>query len=282
MRLLVGQQAPDFAVRDLYGNRVALEDYRGVCLLLSFYRFAVCPVCNIRMWRLAQHVAEYQRRGLYFVACIESTPENAHFYLDRHQQPFPMIPDLGGNLYQTYGIGSSPLRILKGMAVHPDMYWEANKRHLGGWNIFRFDGKFGRLPADFLIGPDGRILLAYYGRDHGDFLPLEQLDLFLRAVPPVQPLPRPLYNGQPIPASSTGSMAGRIGGNASQPLRSRPSSSSQPLSYPSFPSSPSQPPSRSGISGGRFAPPHLEQAPAESQRPHPQPLSYEERGDRAK
>ncbi|MGO8947847.1 MAG: redoxin domain-containing protein [Ktedonobacterales bacterium] len=199
MQLLVGQQAPDFAVGDLYGNRVALEDYRGVCLLLSFYRFAVCPVCNIRMWRLSQQVESYRRRGLYFIACIESSAENTHFYLDRLKYPFPMIPDLGGQLYETYGLKSSPLRVLKGMAVHADMYVEAQRRNLGGWNIFRFDGDFGRLPADFLIGPVGRVLLAYYGRDHGDFLPLEQLDLYLRATPPVQPLPAPLYNGRPLP-----------------------------------------------------------------------------------
>jgi peroxiredoxin Q/BCP len=198
VQLLVGQQAPDFSVRDLYGNRVALEDYRGVCLLLSFYRFAVCPVCNIRMWRLSQHVAAYNRLGLHFVACIESSPDNMHFYLDRLNCPFPLIPNLGGHLYDLYGLRSSPLRVFKGMAVHADIYLDAARRNLGGWNVFRFDGNFGRLPADFLIGPDGRLLLAHYGRDHGDFLPLDQLDLYLRTVSPVRPLPPPLYNGQPL------------------------------------------------------------------------------------
>jgi thioredoxin-dependent peroxiredoxin len=199
MQLLVGQQAPDFITKDLYGNRVALEDYRGVCLLLSFYRFAVCPVCNIRMWRLSQHVDDYRRRGLHFVACVESSPENIRFYLDRLNYPFPLIPHLGGKLYNTYGLESSALRVFKGMVVHAGIYVEASRRHLGGWNIARFDGKFGRLPADFLIGPDGRVLLAYYGRDHGDFLPLEQLDLYLRTTPPVRPLPPALYNGRPLP-----------------------------------------------------------------------------------
>ncbi|PWT73289.1 MAG: hypothetical protein C5B60_08395 [Chloroflexi bacterium] len=202
MQLLVGQQAPDFVVADLYGKRVALEDYRGVCLLLSFYRFAVCPLCDLRMWRLSQQVNAYRRRGLHFVACIESSAENIHFYLDRLNYPFPMIPDLGGDLYDTYGLRSSPLRVLTGMVVHADMYLKAARKNLGGWNVFRFDGEFGRLPADFLIGPDGRVLLAYYGRDHGDFLPLEQLDLYLRATVPVQPLPAPLYNGRPLPVAN--------------------------------------------------------------------------------
>jgi peroxiredoxin Q/BCP len=219
MQLLVGQKAPDFVVADLYGNRIALEDYRGVCLLLSFYRFAVCPVCNIRMWRLSQKVDAYRRRGLHFVACIESSAENTHFYLDRLNYPFPMIPDLGGNLYYAYGLKSSPLRVLKGMVVHADVYVDAARKNLGGWNIFRFDGEFGRLPADFLIGPDGRVLLAYYGRDHGDFLPLPQLDLYLRATPPVQPMPAPLYNGRPLPVANGPSLQRnqRTSWSASQP-----------------------------------------------------------------
>ncbi|WP_148230423.1 hypothetical protein [Marinithermus hydrothermalis] len=31
------------------------------------------------------------------------------------------------------------------------------------------------LPADFLIGPDGRIQIAHYGRDIADHLPLPRL-----------------------------------------------------------------------------------------------------------
>ena len=219
MQLLVGQKAPDFVVTDLYGHRIALEDYRGVCVLVSFYRFAVCPVCNIRMWHLSQQVKSYKRRGLYFIACIESSAENTRHYLDRLNYPFPMIPDLGGHMYETYGLQSSPLRIFKGMVVHANIYIEAERRHLGGWNIFRFDGEFGRLPADFLIGPDGRILLAYYGRDHGDFLPLEQLDVYLRATSPVQPLPNPLYNGHPLPPSKPGVRNSRQTGNPQQEWR---------------------------------------------------------------
>jgi hypothetical protein len=38
------------------------------------------------------------------------------------------------------------------------------------------DGRFGRLPGDFLVGPDGRIGLVYYGRDAGDFLLFRDLE----------------------------------------------------------------------------------------------------------
>lgn len=179
MRLAVGQMAPEFATHDLYGRPVALQSYQGAYVLLSFYRFAVCPVCNIRMHQLAQQAEAYRRRGLYFIACIESSKENAHFYLDRINYPFPLIPDLGGSLYQAYGVGSSVFGVMKGMLTRQRSYREAARLDLGGWDVRRFDGKFGRMPADFLIGPDGRIRLAYYGHDHGDFLNLEELVMLL-------------------------------------------------------------------------------------------------------
>lgn len=184
MRLAVGQMAPAFATHDLYGRLVALANYRGAHVLLSFYRFAVCPICNLRMYQLAQLAEAYRQRGLYFIACIESSVENAHYYLDRNTYPFPLIPDLGGDLYQAYGVGSSVLGVMKGMLTRQRDYRDAARLNLGGWNMRRFDGQFGRMPADFLIGPDGRILLAYYGHDHGDFLNLQELTTLLSFAGP--------------------------------------------------------------------------------------------------
>lgn len=37
----------------------------------------------------------------------------------------------------------------------------------------RMDGHVTLVPADFLIGPDGRILIAYYGKDIADHLSIE-------------------------------------------------------------------------------------------------------------
>jgi hypothetical protein len=36
-----------------------------------------------------------------------------------------------------------------------------------------------KMPADFLIAPDGRIEVAHYGVDIGDHVPLDEVDAFL-------------------------------------------------------------------------------------------------------
>jgi peroxiredoxin len=193
MRLLAGRKAPQFDVLDMDGRRITLQDYRGVFLLLSFYRFAGCPFCSVRLWRLAQKASEYRRQGLHLLACIDSSPERVHRELDRAQYPFPLIPGLGDDLYQKYGIESSVHRAMKGLLTRPGTLLRARNKHYSSWvPRRRLDGPFGRLPADFLIDPGGRILLAYYGQDLCDFLPEAKVDLFLRSRSPLYPPPSPL------------------------------------------------------------------------------------------
>ena len=47
------------------------------------------------------------------------------------------------------------------------------------------DGNHLQLPADFLLNPDLTIARAYYGRDIGDHLPLNEIEQFLATPVPV-------------------------------------------------------------------------------------------------
>jgi peroxiredoxin len=190
MRLLVGQKAPQFDVLDVDGRHITLQDYRGVFLLLSFYRFAGCPICNVRLWQLARKSSEYLRKGLHLVAVIDSRVERVDHTLDRDLYPFPLIAGLGSDLFDRYGVESSVFRSVKGLLARPGTLLQARSKDFSSWIPHRHvDGGFGRLPADFLIDPGGRIILSYYGQDLGDFLPAAQVDLFLRSRSPLYTAP---------------------------------------------------------------------------------------------
>lgn len=176
--------APDFTVRDIYGRRVALADYAGSKLLVSFHRAAVCPLCNIRTWHLIDRYPAYQRRGFNIIIFFESSPAASHHYLDRLRAPFPIIADLERSVYALYGLESSLLGALYARLFRGSAYREAAHRKLGGnviQNVTQMDGKLGRLPAEFLIGPDQRINTAFYARDAGDFMLFSQIDRFVAA-----------------------------------------------------------------------------------------------------
>lgn len=199
MRLQVGQPAPMFHAVDLYGRRLSLAQYAGTHVLLSFYRFAACPLCDLRMWHLIRRYGEFRQRGLDLIAFVESAPDKAHWYLDRLKAPFPIIPDPKGAVYSTYGLERTPFAVPRSLFGRQASLREASQLKLGSWRIPDLDGPFGRLPADFVIGPDQRIEVAYYGRDSGDFLLFDDIDRFLQTHPAHPPSQVPNPSRQPLP-----------------------------------------------------------------------------------
>jgi len=184
MRLKVGQLAPQFTMKDITGRQISLSAYRGRKVLVSFNRSAVCPLCNLRTWHLIHRYPEYSWRGLEVIAFFESSPERAHQYLDQLQAPYPILADLDHRVYNLYGLENSLLGVLRARLRRGDFYREASQRHINAGILRSFldaGSAFGRMPADFLIGPDGRIEVAYYGKDAGDFLLFAEIDYFLLA-----------------------------------------------------------------------------------------------------
>jgi peroxiredoxin len=168
--------------QDIYGRQVTLRDYTGRFLLLAFYRAAVCPLCSIRTLHLVNRYGEYRRNGLDIVVFVESSTGQAHKYLDRLRAPFPIVADLQRSIYALYGLERSLPAALLPLVTRIATYREAWSKRVGGnpfQNVLDMDGHMSSLPADFLIGPDGRIFTAYYGRDAGDFLLFSEIDRLL-------------------------------------------------------------------------------------------------------
>jgi len=83
-----------------------------------------------------------------------------------------VIPDPEHQLYRQYGVQTSVRGLLSAFAFRMG---EALRAMCLGFLPGPMDGHLTQLPADFLIGPDGMIRIAYYGRDIGDHLPFELL-----------------------------------------------------------------------------------------------------------
>jgi peroxiredoxin len=172
MRLKAGQTAPSFAQPDIHGRTVALEQYRGRHLLLSFYRYASCPFCNLRVHELIPRLPQLAAYNLSLVAVFQSPRTGILKYVGRQQPAFSILADPGHQLYRRYGVESSLRGLLAGAARHMD---RAVKSMRMGFLPGPMDGHKTLVPADFLIAPDGSLLTAYYGRDVSDHLPIETL-----------------------------------------------------------------------------------------------------------
>ncbi|MHA1978051.1 MAG: peroxiredoxin-like family protein [Candidatus Hodarchaeales archaeon] len=175
MKLRDGNSAIDFEVEDIDGNRLILNKYYDRPILLSFYRYASCPLCNIRLNEFIQRYSDYKDAGLVVIAFFQSPRESIRKYVtSKHKVPFPIIADPSHKIYTKYGVTSSRWGYIKGLfRIHRFI-----KAFRKSYWIGKMENTYTLIPADFLIR-DSNIVRAYYGTHIGDHIPFEEIDEFL-------------------------------------------------------------------------------------------------------
>jgi peroxiredoxin Q/BCP len=143
--------------------------------MLSFFRFASCPFCNLRMHELVTRFDELPD-DFTIVAVFDSPLNNLQKHAGKHQAPFAVLADEDNRYYQQYGIDHSIPGVLKGMILRmPQLLYGM---FVKGYLPLTIQGSLTTMPADFLIDKQGIIRHSHYGSDEGDHLPFEQVKIF--------------------------------------------------------------------------------------------------------
>lgn len=174
MKIIIGQQAPDFNLTDINGDEFNLSELKGKRYLLTFYRFASCPFCNLRLHKI---INEYEKLGDNFevIAVFDSSLENLQSYATRHHAPFPVLADVNNNIHRLYHVEHSLSGVVKGIIFRfPSLMMSMFK----GYIPWRIKGDITGMPADFLIDEKGIVQVAYYGKDEGAHIPIHQVKQF--------------------------------------------------------------------------------------------------------
>jgi peroxiredoxin len=174
MRLQPSDPAKPFSITDIFGHTHTLEQYAGKKLLLSFYRYVACPLCNLRIHELSKRWSSYAAGGLMGLAFFESPQESIRRAMEDRTLPFPIVADPERTTYASYGVESSWAGYAIGF-VHP----RAIVALANGFMPGAPEGDKALLPADFLIGPDLRIHTAFYAGNITQHLPMEAIEAFL-------------------------------------------------------------------------------------------------------
>ncbi len=163
-RLLVGDRAPDFSVKDVNGHKVSLSDYRRCKVLVVFLRYAGCPWCNLAIHRLTLEYPLLKKSGCEVIAFVQSDSEHiiANIYERHAKKPlFPIIADSAMTVYDKYHVQTSKIAFAKSI-THIPSWVHAVKQH--GFKQTKIDGEFFLVPATFLIdGRKKKVLKAKYG-----------------------------------------------------------------------------------------------------------------------
>lgn len=100
-----GAAAPDFELPDADGKTVRLSDLlRRGPVVLSFYRGAWCPFCNLELAALQKALPAIHGLGASLVAVSPQVPDATRNTVAKHELTFPVLSDRGNRTARQYGL----------------------------------------------------------------------------------------------------------------------------------------------------------------------------------
>jgi peroxiredoxin Q/BCP len=131
-----GDPAPDFALPDADGRVWRLSGLRGRTVIVYFYPRASTPGCTREACDFRDRVAAFAATDAQVLGISADGPPALQRFRDEQSLPFPLLSDESHEVLQAYGA------------------W--GERHSYGRT------SVGVIRSTVVVGPDGRVLRAYY------------------------------------------------------------------------------------------------------------------------
>ncbi|MBT8160676.1 MULTISPECIES: thioredoxin-dependent thiol peroxidase [Arthrobacter] len=109
-KLLAGTQAPDFALLNSEGQKVALSDYRGRNVIVYFYPEAATPGCTTEACDFRDSLASLQSSGYEVLGISPDAPEKIARFAGDFSLTFPLLSDEDHAVALAYGAWGEKLR----------------------------------------------------------------------------------------------------------------------------------------------------------------------------
>jgi peroxiredoxin len=153
-----GDVAPSFSLKDAEGNVVRSDALlRKGPLVVSFYRGAWCPYCNMELQALEAAKPAFDRHRASLLAISPQTAANSRKSMRQNKLTFPILSDVKGKLGAAFGLRFEL----------PDYLIELYKRLKNDLPTFNDDPSWTLpMPARYVIGQDGTILYSEVNPDY--------------------------------------------------------------------------------------------------------------------
>jgi len=112
MAIEIGQQAPNFSLKDQSGEVVSLEAFRGEkAVALVFYPFTFTGVCEGELCAIRDDYAEFEAAGVQVLACSCDTRFAQAQWAQKQGYQFPVLSDFWphGAVATSYGVFNGAL-----------------------------------------------------------------------------------------------------------------------------------------------------------------------------
>lgn len=162
-----GEPAPSFTLPDARGDLVSLDErLEAGPVVLSFYRGAWCPVCNMEMQALQQAMPDITAAGASLIAISPQAPDASRDFVAKLDLGFDVLSDADQAVIRAYRLQFELPESLRdtyrsfGMAVD-----EHNAD--GTWNL--------PVPATFVLDAAGLVLARHVDPDYRQRMPVDEI-----------------------------------------------------------------------------------------------------------
>ncbi len=102
----VGENAPDFTLKDGAGNDWTLSEQRGKIVVLLFYPGDNTPVCTQQLCSVRDNWADYAATGAEVVGISTDSVESHKSYAEKYELPLTLLADEKGKVVKEYEVAS--------------------------------------------------------------------------------------------------------------------------------------------------------------------------------
>jgi peroxiredoxin len=170
----VGDNAPGFVLPGVDGRQISLEALlQQGPVVLTFYRGGWCPYCNLQLRAYQAALPDFAALGASLAAVSPQLPDNSLDTAEKNALSFDVLSDLGNAVARSYGlVYALPFELREAL--------RSNGKALSGING---DNSWELpVPATYVIGTDGRVLLASLHIDYRTRLEPDAILAALRAA----------------------------------------------------------------------------------------------------
>ena len=174
-QLSSGDEAPQFTLPAIDGSTFNMADMKGKRVILTFFRFSTCPLCNMRIRRIVQRWNEFSKDAV-MVAVFDAKVGELQKRMKKHDAPFVVVADETYEQFNKNGVKKSFFKFMWGALRSPLTLLQATLR--GYVPLTLSISKLSTIPVDILIDEEGKVVEAHYCKDTADHLPLERMIAF--------------------------------------------------------------------------------------------------------
>jgi peroxiredoxin len=157
--LAVGDIAPEFTLFGADGHQVRLSERLAQGpVIVSFYRGAWCPFCNLELRALASALPKISGLGASLIAISPQSPDESAGLVQQHQLTFDVLSDLDGAVARAWKLRFTLPDELK--ALYQNVFTlDLTKTNAdGSWTL--------PVPGTFVLDRYGVIRARYISTDY--------------------------------------------------------------------------------------------------------------------